>query len=134
MRFGGETDFGDSRLGPVLFMAVGLAFVGDGLNGGPSEDRIVTDKGSNVAIGDSVSDLRVDEVCEEGDSAFEKAIRHLFVLWSVTARHSSGVGRRTFITPDENWMIATSGECSISLTASSRQSVGTRVSESTIRM
>lgn len=36
----------------------------------------------------------------------------------------------TFITPDANCMMPTSGEASISLTASRKQSVGTRVSES----
>lgn len=61
-----------SSFRPPHFLAVGL--VGNGLNGSPAEDSVVTDERSNITGCDSVLDLSVDEVGEEGDTALEERV------------------------------------------------------------
>jgi hypothetical protein len=55
------------RFGPEFFVAI-LVGVGDLLEGGPAEDRVVADEGADVAAGDGVADGCVDKVREERDS------------------------------------------------------------------
>jgi hypothetical protein len=59
--------FGHVRFGPKLLVAV-FVEVGDLLDGGPSENCIVADKGCYVAVGNCIANSSVNEVGEKSDA------------------------------------------------------------------
>jgi len=56
---------------PPLFTTIKLAIVANVLDCTPTENGIVSDEGCNVTTGNCVLNLRVNEVGEEGDTAFK---------------------------------------------------------------
>jgi hypothetical protein len=59
--------FGYVGLRPEFFVAV-FVVEGDLLDGRPAEYRVVTDEGCYIAVGDSIFDGCIDEICEECDA------------------------------------------------------------------
>lgn len=117
---------------PPLLAVVLRADIADVLQGIPAEDGVVSDEWSTVSGSDSVTNLTVYEVREEGDTLFEVGFEK--------SQHRDGfcdvidLQSVTFMTPDACCKTAHCGLCSISLTSSSKQSRGTLVSESMIKM
>jgi hypothetical protein len=64
------------RLGPELFVTI-LVEVRDLLNGSPAENGVVTDEGSDITVGDGVTNGSVDEVGEEGDTVLKVGVDDL---------------------------------------------------------
>jgi ribosomal protein L19 len=110
------------------------------LDSGPSEERVVADEGSDLAIGAAERDSLVDSTGEVGDTVLEvvtlsdktKQRKEPYNIGSCLRNRRNEP--MTIMTSDSCWMIAISGEASSSEAASRKQSSGTRVSESIIRM
>lgn len=68
--------FRDVALGPELLIVV-LVKVADLLDSTPAENGIMTNKGCHVAVGNSISNSRVDEVGEECDAVLEVGVHNL---------------------------------------------------------
>ena len=68
--------FRDVRLGPELFVAI-LVHIRDLLNSRPTENSVMTDEWSDIAVRDSVLDGRVDQVGKESDTVLKIGVDDL---------------------------------------------------------
>jgi len=127
----------DVSFGPLFCLSISWVDERRILHGGPAQERIVPDKGSYFAVGTAEGDTFVDTLREMGDPVFKVVVGDLHDIceqeWSAYDRGLIEGGKNEN-SPDSCWIIATSGLSNISLAASLKQSSGTTVSESMIRI
>ena len=68
--------FGDVGFRPEFLIPI-FVDIGDLLNGGPAKHGVMTNEGSDIAIGNGVFDSSIDKVGEEGDAVLEVIVDNL---------------------------------------------------------